>query len=428
VIYCNSQFQGKQWQLNLIKFLNFTYVNIFGLVKDINKMELRGKGRRKMPELECKRLFLSGNEALCEGALYAGCNFYAGYPITPASEIIEILSKRMPALGRVSMQLEDEISSLAAVIGASLAGAKAMTATSGPGMSLMQENLGLAVMCEIPLVVANIMRGGPSTGLPTKPAQGDVMQARYGSHGDYELVVLIPNSVQESFDLIIEAFNISEMLRVPVIFLSSADVAHMRETAIIPENGAIPILNRKSPTGLETDFRPFDNNYPDLVPPMPIFGEGHRTHYTGLTHNEYGFPSDDPVVHTKLIERLEKKITNKIDEITKLDGRFLDDAELIVISYGSPSRAALQAIIDARNEGLKVGYIRLITLWPFPLKTLEKICATASKILVLELNTGQLVHQVRLLGTGKVYFYPKIGGALYTPDEILSEIRWCLKK
>ncbi|MHA2061676.1 MAG: 2-oxoacid:acceptor oxidoreductase subunit alpha, partial [Candidatus Sifarchaeia archaeon] len=179
-----------------------------------------------MLETECKRLFLSGNEALCEGALYAGCNFYAGYPITPASEIIEILSKRMPALGRVSMQLEDEISSLAAVIGASLAGAKAMTATSGPGVSLMLENLGLAVMCEIPLVIANIMRGGPSTGLPTKPAQGDVMQARYGSHGDYELVALIPNSVQESFDLIIEAFNISEMLRCPVIFLSSADVAH----------------------------------------------------------------------------------------------------------------------------------------------------------------------------------------------------------
>ncbi|MFX1519458.1 MAG: 2-oxoacid:acceptor oxidoreductase subunit alpha [Promethearchaeota archaeon] len=381
-----------------------------------------------MAGTECKRLFLSGNEALCEGALYAGCNFYAGYPITPASEIIEILSKRMPALGRVSMQLEDEISSIASIIGASLAGAKAMTATSGPGISLMLENLGLAVMCEVPLVIANIMRGGPSTGLPTKPAQGDVMQARYGSHGDYELVALIPNSVQETYDLIIEAFNISEMLRVPVIFLSSADVAHMRETVIIPEQGAIPIINRKTPTKPKTNYKPFDNNYPDLVPPMPIFGEGYKAHYTGLTHNEYGFPSDDPEVHTKLIERLEKKIINKIDEITKMDARFLDDAEFIVISYGSPSRAALQAVIDARNEGLKIGYIRLITLWPFPLKILKKLCKNANKILVLELNSGQIVNQVRLLGTEHVYFYPKIGGVLYTPAEILSEIRRCIKE
>jgi 2-oxoglutarate ferredoxin oxidoreductase subunit alpha len=382
-----------------------------------------------MAELECKRLFLSGNEALCEGALYAGCNFYAGYPITPASEIIEILSKRMPALGRVSMQLEDEISSLAAVIGASLAGAKAMTATSGPGVSLMLENLGLAVMCEIPLVIANIMRGGPSTGLPTKPAQGDVMQARYGSHGDYELVALIPNSVQESFDLIIEAFNISEMLRVPVIFLSSADVAHMRETVFIPEeNETIPVINRRTPSRLTTDFKPFDNNAPDLVPPMPIFGAGYNTHYTGLTHNEYGFPSDDPVVHTKLLERLKKKITNKIDEITKIDARFLEDAELIVISYGSPSRAALQAVMDARSAGLKVGYIRLITLWPFPLDILKKLIENANKLLVLELNMGQIVNQVRLLGAENIHFFPKIGGTLFTPDEILSEIRRCLTK
>lgn len=381
-----------------------------------------------MLETECKRLFLSGNEALCEGALYAGCDFYAGYPITPASEIIEILSKRMPALGRVSMQLEDEISSLAAVIGASLAGAKAMTATSGPGMSLMLENLGLAVMCEVPLVIANIMRGGPSTGLPTKPAQGDVMQARYGSHGDYELVALIPNSVQESFDLIIEAFNISEMLRTPVILLSSADVAHMRETVFIPEEGTIPVINRRVPSKVKTDFKPFDNNSPDLVPPMPIFGAGYNTHYTGLTHNEYGFPSDDPVVHTKLIERLKNKITNKLNEITKIDTKYLEDAELIAISYGSPSRAALQAVMDARNEGLKVGYIRLITLWPFPLNILKKLCESANKLLVLELNMGQIVNQVRLLGNKNVYFYPKLGGTLYTPNEILSEIRRCLKK
>jgi 2-oxoglutarate ferredoxin oxidoreductase subunit alpha len=381
-----------------------------------------------MAETECKRLFLSGNEALCEGALYAGCNFYAGYPITPASEIIEILSKRMPALGRISMQLEDEISSIAAIIGASLAGAKAMTATSGPGISLMQENVGLAVMCEIPLVIANIMRGGPSTGLPTKPAQGDVMQARYGSHGDYELVALTPNSVQESFDLIIEAFNISEMLRIPVMFLSSADVAHMRETVIIPEQGALPLIDRTSPTEPTTDFKPFDNSSPNLVPPMPIFGAGYKTHYTGLTHNEHGFPSDDPAVHRKLIERLEKKITNKIDEITKMDARFLEDAELIVISYGSPSRAALQAVMDARKEGLKVGYIRLITLWPFPLNTLKNLTEDANKLLVLELNMGQIVNQVRLLGIERVYFYPKIGGVLYTPDEILTEIRRCLKE
>ncbi|MFX1465190.1 MAG: 2-oxoacid:acceptor oxidoreductase subunit alpha [Promethearchaeota archaeon] len=382
-----------------------------------------------MLETECKRSFLSGNEALCEGALYAGCNFYAGYPITPASEIIEILSKRMPALGRVSMQLEDEISSLAAVIGASLAGAKAMTATSGPGVSLMLENLGLAVMCEIPLVLVNIMRGGPSTGLPTKPAQGDVMQARYGSHGDYEIVAMIPNSVQESFDLIIEAFNISEMLRVPVIFLSSADVAHMRETVFIPEeNDIIPVINRKTPSRVTTDFKPFNNNAPDLVPPMPIFGEGYNTHYTGLTHNEYGFPSDDPVVHTKLIERLKKKITNKLDEITKIDARFLEDAELIVISYGSPSRAALKAVMDARTAGLKVGYIRLITLWPFPLDMLKKLAENANKLLVLELNMGQIVNQVRLLGNKTIHFFPKIGGTLFMPEEILLEIRRCLKK
>jgi 2-oxoglutarate ferredoxin oxidoreductase subunit alpha len=203
----------------------------------------------------------------------------------------------------------------------------------------------------------------------------------------------------------------------------------MRETVFIPEEkDTIPVINRKTPSRVETDFKPFDNNAPDLVPPMPIFGAGYNTHYTGLTHNEYGFPSDDPVVHNKLINRLKMKITNKIDEITKLDARFLEDADLIVISYGSPSRAALQAVMDARSAGLKVGYIRLITLWPFPLNILKKLIESANKLLVLELNMGQIVNQVRLLGAEKVHFFPKIGGTLFAPDEILSEIRRCLKK
>jgi len=368
--------------------------------------------------------FLSGDYACAEGAIAAGCRFFAGYPITPATEIAERMARRLPEVGGVYIQMEDELGSIAAVIGASYAGVKAMTATSGPGFSLMQENIGLAVMTETPLVIVDIMRGGPSTGQPTKPGQQDMMQAKWGSHGDYEVIALAPSSVQEMFDLTIECFNLSERFRVPAFLMADETVAHMWERVIIPEPDQIEIVNRKKPAVSPTDYLPFKPDE-DLVPPMACFGEGYRVHVTGLTHDERGYPkTDSPEIQEQLIRRLCDKIRKNADKIVKVKEFMLEDAEIAVIAYGTPARAAISAVRKAREEGIKAGLLRLVTVWPFPERQVAELAARVKGIIVPELNYGQIVREVeRAAKTTPVYFMPKFGEALHTPMEILDGIR-----
>ena len=368
--------------------------------------------------------FLSGDYACAEGAIAAGCRFFAGYPITPATEIAERMARRLPEVGGVYIQMEDELGSIAAVIGASYAGVKAMTATSGPGFSLMQENIGLAVMTETPLVIVDIMRGGPSTGQPTKPGQQDMMQAKWGSHGDYEVIALAPSSVQEMFDLTIECFNLSERFRVPAFLMADETVAHMWERVIIPEPDQIEIVNRKKPTVSPADYLPFKPDE-DLVPPMACFGEGYRVHVTGLTHDERGYPkTDSPEIQEQLIRRLCDKIRKNADKIVKVKEFMLEDAEIAVIAYGTPARAAVSAVRKAREEGIKAGLLRLVTVWPFPERQVAELAARVKGIVVPELNYGQIVREVeRAAKTTPVYFMPKFGEALHTPMEILDGIR-----
>ena len=368
--------------------------------------------------------FLSGDYACAEGAIAAGCRFFAGYPITPATEIAERMARRLPEVGGVYIQMEDELGSIAAVIGASYAGVKAMTATSGPGFSLMQENIGLAVMTETPLVIVDIMRGGPSTGQPTKPGQQDMMQAKWGSHGDYEVIALAPSSVQEMFDLTIECFNLSEKFRVPAFLMADETVAHMWERVIIPEPDQIEIVNRKKPTVSPADYLPFKPDE-DLVPPMACFGEGYRVHVTGLTHDERGYPkTDSPEIQEQLIRRLCDKIRKNADKIVKVKEFMLEDAEIAVIAYGTPARAAISAVKKAREEGIKAGLLRLVTVWPFPERQVAELAARVKGIVVPELNYGQIVREVeRAAKTTPVYFMPKFGEALHTPMEILDGIR-----
>jgi len=368
--------------------------------------------------------FMQGDVACAEGAIAAGCRFFAGYPITPATEIAERMARRLPEVGGVYIQMEDELGSIAAVIGASYAGAKAMTATSGPGFSLMQENIGLAVMTETPLVVVDIMRGGPSTGQPTKPGQQDMMQAKWGSHGDYEVIALAPSSVQEMFDLTIECFNLSERFRVPTFLMADEIVAHMWERVIIPEPDQIEIVNRKKPAVSPAEYLPFKPDE-DLVPPMACFGEGYRVHVTGLTHDERGYPqTDSPEIQEQLIRRLCDKIRKNADKIVKVKEFMLEDAEIAVIAYGTPARAAVSAVRKARDEGIKAGLLRLVTVWPFPERQVAELAARVEGIVVPELNYGQIVREVeRAAKTIPVYFMPKFSEALHTPMEILDGIR-----
>ena len=372
--------------------------------------------------------FLQGNDAIVEGAILAGCRFFAGYPITPSSEIMESMAARLPLIGGVFVQMEDELGSIAAAIGASLTGVKAMTATSGPGFSLMQENIGLAIMCEVPVVIVNVMRGGPSTGLPTKASQADIMQARWGHHGDGEIIALAPWSVQECLDLTIKAFNLAEEYRTPVIVLSDAILAHLREVVRVPDPEEIVIVERKRPEVPPEEFLPFKADE-SLVPPMATLGKGYKIHYTGLSHDERGYPTDDPENYKKLIERITAKIRNNAEKITSWDMKYIEDAEMILISYGSSARAVLQACINARKQGHKVGFLRLITIWPFPEELIKKISENISKILVLEQNTGQVLHLVKetIGNRAKIYFYSKLGGEPFTPHEILEQIRRILK-
>jgi 2-oxoglutarate ferredoxin oxidoreductase subunit alpha len=368
--------------------------------------------------------FMSGDLACAEGAIAAGCRFFGGYPITPATEIAERMARRLPEVNGVYVQMEDEIGSIAAIIGASYAGRKAMTATSGPGFSLMQENIGLAVMTETPIVIVDVMRGGPSTGQPTMPGQQDVMQAKWGSHGDYEIIALAPSSVQEVFELTVECFNLAETYRVPAILLIDEIIGHMWERLDIPPPEEIEIVNRKKPKGTSKGYEPFKPDK-DMVPPMACFGEGYRFHATGLTHNESGAPRTVSIEEqTKLVKRLCDKIRKNANQILRVEEVMLDDAEIAVVSYGITSRAALSAVRKARSEGIKAGLIRLITIWPFPQDLIQSISRNVDALIVPEMNYGQLVREVeRASRNTPVSLLSKLGGEPHRPSEIVEAIR-----
>ena len=367
--------------------------------------------------------FVHGDWACAEGAISAGCKFYAAYPITPATEIAERLAQRFPSISGKFIQFEDEIGAIASVIGASFSGLKAMTATSGPGVSLMLENLGLAVMTEAPLVVVNVMRGGPSTGQPTGGAQGDVMQCRWGMHGDVEIIALAPSSVQEMYDLTVEAFNLSEAYRVPVFLLSDANIGHMYEKLVIPEADRLRIVNRKKPTVSPKDYKPYEADE-SLIPSMASFGDGYRFYSTGLTHNERGYPDMSVEAQDRLVKRLSDKIRRNSDKITKVESLNVDDCDVLVVAYGITARSAAAAVTQARDEGLKAGLLKLITLWPFPDKKLREGAKDVREVVVAEMNYGQLVREIeRAVRPTPVRFMPKLGENPHNPAEILEALR-----
>lgn len=365
--------------------------------------------------------FMRGNEALAEAAIVAGCRFFAAYPITPASEISEHLAKRLPQVGGIMIQMEDEIASLASVIGASWAGAKAMTATSGPGFSLMQENIGYAFMTETPCVIADIQRAGPSTGQATKCGQGDVMQARWGTHGDYASIVLSPNSVQEMFDLTVRAFNLAEEYRTPIILLADEIIAHMSEQIAVPPMKEITIVDRKRPKSTDESF--FDGA---SVAPMPSVGEGFNVAVTGSTHDEFGVRfTADPKIHRVLVTRLVEKIRSKTESLADFEAVNMDNCEVGLVSYGCASRAVYEAVEMAQDRGINVGFIRLKTIWPFPEKAVEKMAQKAKNIIVPEMNLQQIFFEVQRVVNGAARVTPvnKIGGGeMLTPEELFSAI------
>ncbi|MGB9723112.1 MAG: 2-oxoacid:acceptor oxidoreductase subunit alpha [Chloroflexia bacterium] len=368
--------------------------------------------------------FLSGNEACAEGALAAGCRFYAGYPITPSTEIAEILSLRLPQLGGKFIQMEDEIASIAAVIGASIGGLKAMTATSGPGFSLMQENIGFAAMAEIPCVIVDVQRTGPSTGLPTQPAQGDVMQARWGTHGDHPIIALAPSTVRECFDLTVRAFNLSERYRTPVIVLMDADVAHLREKVELPAPGTFEVVERLRP-GVPPDWYAPYSEAEGPVPPLATFGTGYRFHITGLFHDIHGFPTTRLDEINPAIERVFGKIERHLADILQWEELAMEGAEVAVVAYGSVARAALRAVKEARRQGLPAGLVKLLTIWPFPEDYLSRLSERCRLLVVPEMNLGQLVREVEraVCGRARVRRVNRADGAIITPAQILSALR-----
>ncbi|MEM1574583.1 MAG: 2-oxoacid:acceptor oxidoreductase subunit alpha [Nitrososphaerota archaeon] len=371
------------------------------------------------------KYLMMGNEACALGAIIAGCRFFAFYPITPANEIAEYMSIYLPKVGGIYIQMEDEISSIASVIGASWAGLKAMTATSGPGFTLMQENIGHAIMTETPCVIVDVQRCGPSTGTPALPMQGDVYQARRGSHGEYEIIALAPSSVKDTFLLTIEAFNLSEKYRVPVIILSDALIGHMIENIEIPDLSSIKIFNRKRPSKInEKQFFLSED-----IAPMPTLGSGYMLHITGSTHDEKGIRNVyDPIYVNNLIHKIYAKIHRHIDDIVKIEVKYLDDSEVLLLSYGSVARSAIHAVKLARKMGLKVGYVRLITLWPFPEEILSNIISNGKikKIIVLENNMGQIINEVKRIFCKDIeikFLPPEILGTIHDPIYIIENLK-----
>ncbi|KPJ52881.1 2-oxoglutarate ferredoxin oxidoreductase subunit alpha [candidate division TA06 bacterium DG_24] len=366
---------------------------------------------------------MQGNEACVEGALAAGVRFFAGYPITPSSEIMELMAERLPRLGGAFIQMEDEIAAMGAVIGASLVGRKAMTATSGPGFSLKQENLGYASMTEIPCVVVNVQRGGPSTGLPTMPSQGDVMQARWGTHGDHPIVVIVPSSVRETFDLTVRSVNLSERLRVPVVLLLDEIVGHVSEKVLLPDSKALEILERPRPNVPPDEFIPYPHTESD-IPPMADFGSGYRYHVTGLCRDETGFPTMDRVEIDRVLRRINRKIERYRAEIIEIEELEMAGARVAVFAYGSTARSARQAVLMARKGGMPVGLLRPRVLWPFPDKEVRAFAERVDAIIVAEMNLGQMVREVERAACEKVEIISmtRVDGEPFRPHEILDQI------
>jgi len=376
----------------------------------------------KKPDPRAK--LMQGNEACADGAIAAGCRFFAGYPITPASEIAEGLSVRLPQMDGTFIQMEDEIASMGAIIGASLAGAKSMTATSGPGFSLMQENLGYACIAEVPCVVVNVMRGGPSTGLPTNPSQGDVMQARWGTHGDHPIIVLSASSVLECFTMTVKAFNFSERYRTPVVLLLDEVVAHMREKVVLPKPSEMEVIDRVKPSVPPEWYLPYEDTSFG-VPPMGIFGEGYRYHVTGLTHDVRGFPTLRQDEIEPFLTRLFRKISSHSDDIRLVEHFMTVDAEIVIIAYGCVARSARRAVLEARSQGMKVGMLKLITLWPFPRSFVQLLIKAGKTLLVPEMNMGQVSREVKRVNEGmtQVLTLNKIDGTIISPKEILAKMK-----
>jgi 2-oxoglutarate ferredoxin oxidoreductase subunit alpha len=368
--------------------------------------------------------FLDGDHACCEGALSAGCRFVAGYPITPSTEVVERIAGRFPIVGGLFIQMEDEIASSIAIQGAVWGGAKAMTVTSGPGFSLMMEHIGLAAMLETPCVFVDVQRGGPSTGLPTLPGQADMMQARWGSHGDYEIIAISPNSPQESYDLTIKAFNLAEEYRVPVMMMLDECVGHMTEKVVIPKAEEIQITPRHYTDAKPGEYLPYHTNG-GMVPPMAKAGDGHRFHVTGLTHDERGYPVMNADAQEKCVRRLLEKITNNADKIISVEETDLQGADVVVVSYGITSRVALKAIEMARGDGIKVGHLRLITVWPFPEKRLRELAGRVKAFVMPELNYGQMFYELQRVieGKAKSYLVPHGGGTVHDPAVIYGKIK-----
>jgi 2-oxoglutarate/2-oxoacid ferredoxin oxidoreductase subunit alpha len=369
--------------------------------------------------------FIQGNEACVEGALYAGLDFFAGYPITPSTEIAELLSHRLPQKGGKFIQMEDEIASMSAIIGASLTGSKVMTATSGPGFSLMQEALGYAIMTEIPCVIVNVQRGGPSTGIPTHVSQGDVNQARWGTHGDHAIVTITASNHQDVFETTVHAFNISETYRTPVILLYDEVVGHMREKLVIPQKGEVPLVERLRTSVKEgVDYHPYLPREDGRLP-MSDFGGVHRYNVTGLFHDMWGFPSDNPKIVHGLLRHLVDKIQNNVNQIARYKEYYIKDAEIILISYGSSARSASHVVFSRRPRGEKLGLLELQTLWPFPYDIVREKCANAKYIVVVEMNMGQIMQEVRTAvdRPEKVFLANRIDGVFITPTDIRSILR-----
>ncbi len=374
------------------------------------------------------QFFINGDEACAEGAISAGCRFFAGYPITPATEIAERMSRRLPEIGGVYVQMEDEIASMNAILGASWAGVKSMTSTSGPGFSLMMENLGLGVMLETPCVVVNVQRAGPSTGLPTSVGQGDMMQAKWGSHGVYEIIAIVPSSPQEMFDFTITAFNLSEKYRVPVLLMADETVGHMSEKVVMRRVAPEELVQRRRPTVPPGKYWPYQPDS-DLVPPMAIAGEGYRFHVTGLTHDERGYPEMTAAAQERLVRRLVDKIRLNRKDIINYEEVGTEDAEVVVCAYGITARVARRAVQQARDEGIRAGLLRLITVWPFAEDRVRELSQQVKAFVVPEINYGQIVLEVERCAGGRVktLLLPHMGGGMHQPQTILEGIRKALR-
>jgi 2-oxoglutarate ferredoxin oxidoreductase subunit alpha len=371
-----------------------------------------------------KVAFLQGNEAAAQGALYAGCTFFGGYPITPSTEVAEVMSAELPKIGGKFIQMEDEIGAMASIIGASLAGKKVLTSTSGPGLSLKQELIGYACIAEVPCVIINVMRGGPSTGMPTGPSQSDVMCAKWGTHGDHAAICLVPASVQELFEETVRAFNLAEKYRMPVMVMPDEIVAHMRERIVFPEPGEIPVVNRTAPTVAPEQYKPYDTKFGD-VPPLAAFGSGYKFHVTGLNKAEDGFPTTKAALVQAEEERQIRKVDANVDDIVTFEEYMMDDADVVVVAYGSTSRSARFAVNEARKGGIKAGLFRIKTFWPFPDKQIAAIGKKVKGIVVPEMNLGMAKGEIERCVAGKapVTGIFRVDGEPINPGQILDKIK-----